>query len=47
MAAERLPMRKVPEVLRLKYACGVSERVIARSVVSADRRWRNTCVERL
>lgn len=32
MAAERLPMRKVREVLRLKYACGVSERVIARSV---------------
>jgi hypothetical protein len=24
-------MRKVREVLRLKYACGVSERVIARS----------------
>ena len=32
MPAERLPMRKVREVLRLKYACGVSERVIARSV---------------
>ena len=32
MAAERLPMRKVREVLRLKHACGVSERVIARSV---------------
>jgi len=32
MPAERLPMRKVREVLRLKYACGTSERVIARSV---------------
>jgi transposase len=32
MPAERLPMRKVREVLRLKYACGVSARVIARSV---------------
>ncbi len=32
MPAERLPMRKVREVLRLKYACGVSERVIARSI---------------
>ena len=32
MPAERLPMRKVREVLRLKYACGASERVISRSV---------------
>jgi hypothetical protein len=32
MPAEKLPMRKVREVLRLKYACGASERVIARSV---------------
>ena len=32
MPAERLPMRKVREVLRLKHACGVSERVIARSI---------------
>jgi hypothetical protein len=32
MPAERLSMRKVREVLRLKYACDVSERVIARSV---------------
>jgi hypothetical protein len=32
MPAERLSMRKVREVLRLKYACGASERVIARSV---------------
>jgi len=32
MPAERLPMRKVREVLRLKYACGVSERVIAQSI---------------
>jgi hypothetical protein len=29
MPAERLPMRKVREVLRLKYACGASERLIA------------------
>ena len=32
MPAERLPMRKVREVLRLKYACGASERVIAQSL---------------
>ena len=32
MPAERLPMRKVREVLRQKYACGASERVIARSL---------------
>ena len=32
MPAERLPMRKVREVLRLKYACGASERVIAQSI---------------
>ena len=32
MPAERLSMRKVREVLRLKYACGASERLIARSV---------------
>ena len=32
MPAERLPMRKIREVLRLKYACGASDRVIARSV---------------
>jgi hypothetical protein len=32
MPAERLSMRKVREVLRLKYACGASDRVIARSV---------------
>ena len=32
MPAERLSMRKVREVLRLKYSCGASERVIARSV---------------
>src|ERR1700760_4657571 len=29
MPAERLPMRQVREVLRLKYACGHSERRIA------------------
>ena len=32
MPAKRLPMRKVREVLRLKYACGASARVIAQSV---------------
>src|SRR5271169_2152445 len=32
MPAERLSMRKVREVLRLRYACGASERVIARSI---------------
>jgi hypothetical protein len=32
MPAERLPMRKVREVLRLKYACGASARVIAQSL---------------
>jgi transposase len=32
MPAERLPMRKVREVLRLKHACGASDRLIAQSV---------------
>src|SRR5260370_42131533 len=32
MPGERVAMRKIREVLRLKYACGVSDRVIARSV---------------
>lgn len=32
MPAERLSMRKVREVLRLKYACGASVRTIARGV---------------
>ena len=32
MPAERLPMRKVREVLRQRYACGASERVIAQSI---------------
>src|SRR3984893_18336456 len=32
MPAERLSMRKVREVLRLKYASGASDRAIARSV---------------
>ncbi len=31
MANERLPMRKIKEILRLRYACGLSEREIARS----------------
>jgi hypothetical protein len=40
MPAERLSMRKVREVLRLKYACGASDRVIARSgSISGGRRW--------
>jgi hypothetical protein len=30
MANRRLPMRKIKEVLRLKYECGISEREIAR-----------------
>jgi len=32
MPAERVPMRKVREVLRQRYACGASERVIAQSL---------------
>jgi DNA-binding transcriptional regulator LsrR (DeoR family) len=32
MPAERLSMRKVREVLRLKYACGASVRTVARAV---------------
>src|SRR5204863_2903128 len=32
MPAERLPMRKVREVLRQRYACGASERLIAQSL---------------
>ena len=32
MPAERLPMRKVREVLRLRHACGASERLIAQSL---------------
>ncbi len=36
MPAERLSMRKVREVLRLKYACGVSARVISRSLGRLD-----------
>ena len=31
MPNKRLPMRKIKEVLRLKYVCGLSEREIARS----------------
>ena len=31
MAHERLTMRKIPEVLRLKIECGLSNRTIARS----------------
>jgi hypothetical protein len=31
MPAERAPMRCVREILRLKHACGASDRVIARS----------------
>jgi hypothetical protein len=32
MPAERLSMRKVREVLRLTYACGMSARLVARSL---------------
>ncbi len=32
MPTERLPMRKVREVLRLKHACGASERLITQSL---------------
>ena len=32
MAAERLPMRKTREILRLKFQAGLSQRAIARSV---------------
>ena len=32
MPSERLPMRKVREVLRLKHACGASDRLIAQSL---------------
>ena len=31
MAQERLTMRKIREVLRLKWECGLSNRAIARS----------------
>jgi hypothetical protein len=31
MAAERIPMRKLREVLRLRLACGLSGRAIAQS----------------
>ena len=31
MANRRLPMRKIKEVLRLKYNCNLSEREISRS----------------
>ena len=36
MPAERAPMRKVREVLRLKHALGASDRQIATSVVLAN-----------
>ena len=31
MAATRLPMRRLREILRLKHACGLSHRAIARA----------------
>jgi IS30 family transposase len=31
MANRRLPLRKIKEILRLKHACGLSKREIARS----------------
>src|SRR4051794_10271798 len=39
MPAERLSMRKVREVLRLKHACGASVRTIARWVARGDGRY--------
>ena len=35
MANKRLPVRKIKEVLRLKYVCGLSEREIARGCLAA------------
>jgi hypothetical protein len=32
MPAERVSMRRVREILRLKHACGASDRAIARSL---------------
>ena len=32
MPAERVSMRRVCEILRLKHACGASDRAIARSL---------------
>ena len=32
MPAERMPMRCVREILRLKYGCGATDRMIARSI---------------
>jgi hypothetical protein len=32
MPAKRLPMRQVRDVLRLKHACGMSERLIAQAL---------------
>ena len=51
MPGERLSMRKVREVLRLKYACGASVRTIARSVgigrtTVGEYRWSAGALER-
>jgi hypothetical protein len=40
MAQERLSMRKIKEVLRLKYDCGLSHRQIAVSCQMAPRIFR-------
>jgi hypothetical protein len=39
MPAERLPMRKIKELLRLKFYCGLTDRQIGRSRGWAERRW--------
>ena len=42
MPGERVPMRCVREILRLKYGCGATDRMIARSTGTESlqtRRW--------
>ena len=46
MPAERAPMRNVREVLRLKHACGVSERQIAKAVGISNRLHRLACIKK-
>ena len=45
MAQERLSMRKIREVLRLKHGCGLANRAIARSV-SVSHDMVRQCVQR-
>ena len=40
---ERLSMRKIHEILRLKFDCQLSERQIARSVGIARTGWATMC----